>query len=105
MARFTAFSISSIDMSIEIALRRARKPNVPIANSAPESRKVCVAATGPKWMSNASTVILPNTCWKPDLFATRIPMTRLPAVTAPPMNECSRSRTPASSIMSKATSL
>src|SRR6185503_7758660 len=31
IVRLTAFSISSIDMSIEIALRRARKPNVPMA--------------------------------------------------------------------------
>ena len=37
MARFTALSISSMDMSIEIALRRARKPNVPIAKSIPDS--------------------------------------------------------------------
>ena len=34
--RLTALSISSIDMSIEMALRRARKPNVPIANRIPD---------------------------------------------------------------------
>ena len=31
--RLTALSISSIDISMLIAFRRARKPNVPIANS------------------------------------------------------------------------
>ena len=36
MARLTALSISSIDMSMLIALRRARKPNVPIAKSRPD---------------------------------------------------------------------
>ena len=35
MARLTALSISSIDISMLIALRRARNPNVPIANSIP----------------------------------------------------------------------
>ena len=37
IVRLTALSMSSMDMSIEIALRRARKPNVPMANSTPES--------------------------------------------------------------------
>jgi hypothetical protein len=36
IARFTAFSISSIDMSMAMAFRRARKPNVPMANSSPD---------------------------------------------------------------------
>jgi hypothetical protein len=34
--RFTALTMSSIDMSMLIALRRARKPNVPIEKSTPE---------------------------------------------------------------------
>ena len=33
IVRLTALSISSIDMSMLIALRRARKPNVPIAKN------------------------------------------------------------------------
>ena len=36
IVRLTAFSISSIDMSMLIALRRARNPNVPIENRIPE---------------------------------------------------------------------
>ena len=35
IVRLTALSISSIDISMLMALRRARKPNVPIANSRP----------------------------------------------------------------------
>ncbi len=34
--RLTPLSISSIDISMLIALRRARKPNDPIANSIPD---------------------------------------------------------------------
>ena len=34
--RLTALSISSIDISIEIALRRARNPKLPIANRTPD---------------------------------------------------------------------
>ena len=34
--RLTPLSISSIDISMLIALRRARKPNEPIANSIPD---------------------------------------------------------------------
>ena len=33
--RLTPLSISSMDISMLIALRRARNPNVPIANSRP----------------------------------------------------------------------
>ena len=36
IVRFTAFSISSIDISMLMAFRRARNPKVPIANSRPE---------------------------------------------------------------------
>ena len=36
IARLTPLSISSIDISMLIALRRARNPNVPIAKSSPE---------------------------------------------------------------------
>ena len=35
IVRLTALSISSIDISMLIALRRARKPNVPIAKRIP----------------------------------------------------------------------
>jgi len=35
IVRLTALSISSIDISMLIALRRARKPNVPIENRIP----------------------------------------------------------------------
>ena len=34
--RLTALSISSIDISIEIAFRRARNPKLPIANRTPD---------------------------------------------------------------------
>jgi len=37
--RLTALSISSIDMSMLIALRRARKPKVPIAKRIPETTR------------------------------------------------------------------
>jgi hypothetical protein len=36
IARLTALSISSIDISMLIALRRARKPKDPIANRIPD---------------------------------------------------------------------
>ena len=36
MARLTALSISSMDMSMAMALRRARKPKVPMAKSRAE---------------------------------------------------------------------
>jgi len=36
IVRLTAFSINSIDISMLMALRRARKPNVPMAKSSPE---------------------------------------------------------------------
>ena len=39
IARLTALSISSIDISMLIALRRARNPNVPIANRIPDSTR------------------------------------------------------------------
>jgi hypothetical protein len=39
IVRLTALSISSIDMSMLIAFRRARKPKVPIANRIPETMR------------------------------------------------------------------
>ena len=36
IARFTALSMSSIDISMLIALRRARKPKEPIENRIPD---------------------------------------------------------------------
>ena len=36
IARLTALSISSIDISMLIAFRRARKPNEPMAKSIPD---------------------------------------------------------------------
>ena len=44
IARLTALSISSIDISMLIALRRARKPNVPIANRSAGEDEVGVEA-------------------------------------------------------------
>jgi len=49
IVRLTALSISSIDISMLIALRRARNPNIPIANSRPDRTRYAFSERDPQW--------------------------------------------------------